>query len=175
MRPLSNAMAEVHKPNWLAIRTYYFSAPNITYEQCAEKFPVSTRSIESKGSKEGWVDERRRIFGQAQDELRDLAQSDAVRGLAKQAEAVDDYVETAMQLLLELRSDKKMKSIRSKADVLESIGKSLDRGIRLRREVSGLKPGDASSEDGEETEFVVRRTVVRDAENGQQTEAQGGV
>ncbi len=144
------------RPNWLAIRTYYFSAPTITYEQCSARFGVSSRSVESKGSKEGWVDERRRIFGQAQQQLRETSGEDAARGLTAHAELADDIVAAVKAGLRELAD---MKPGRSKAETLKTLAETADKAVRLSRDVRGIRQGEPSTEATEESALELRYTV----------------
>jgi|GEM_PF-5309356 len=142
-----------HKPNWLAIRTYYFSASNISYEQCATKFGISSRSVESRGSREGWVDERKRIFGEAKTELRGKAKEDIARGLAQHADLADDLVAAVKTGLAELAD---MKPGRSKAETLKTLAETADKAVRLSRDVRGIRQGESSagiSTEGESFEY----------------------
>jgi len=149
-------MAGDSRPNWLAIRTYYFSSSTITYEQCHQKFGVSSRSIESKGSKEGWVDERRRIFGEAQVQLRGTSVADAGAGLAQHADLADQLVAAVKTGLAELHE---MKPGRSKAETLKTLAETADKAVRLSRDVRGIRQGEPSKETNEETGLELRYTV----------------
>lgn len=130
--------------NWLAVRTYYFSAASITYKQCSEKFGVSTRSIENRASNEDWKKERKRIFGQAEEQLRQTATDDARRGLSLHADLADELVAAVKAGLAEL-SD--MNPGRNKAETLKTLAETADKAVRLSREVRGIRAGESSTGD----------------------------
>lgn len=141
--------------NWLAVRTYYLSSSAVTYADCSRKFGVSTRSIETRGSKEGWKDERARIFGQAEGQLRQRAIEDRVSGLAAHVDRADALVALSAQLEAELLSDTKASS-RSKIEAYKSLVEATDKATRLARAVRGIRDGEASeSGSAEDTKWVI--------------------
>lgn len=151
-------MAARSTVNWLAVRTYYFSAPTISYPQCSDKFGVSTRSIETKASKEGWVEERRRIFGDAEAQLREQSTKDAINGLAIHAQLADALAEAVRIGLEEIRS---MPAGRSKAETIKVYAEAADKAVRLGRDVRGITQGKASIDDPEKS--ATRRLIFEEA------------
>jgi uncharacterized protein YjcR len=130
--------------NWLAIRTFYFSSSTVSYRQCAEKFGVSTRSIETRASKEGWVEERGRMFGAASDKLRELGQIDATSSLFKHTIMSAAMVDLIVESIPEVKT---MKPGRSKAETIKVLADAMDKVGRFDRIARGIDDGEASAPD----------------------------
>lgn len=152
--------------NWLAVRTFYFSAPTVTYADCSKRFDVSERNVARKAVSEHWRELREQHIIEAGEQLRDVAVEEVAQALRAHTKATGGLLGLVQKLIDDIETNGYRKadgedvtSTMSQVNILLTLSHATARAVEVDRSVRGLKEGEASSNEDDAGEWTLVHRV----------------
>ena len=142
-------MARTSKVNWVLIKQEYIGKKEMSLTDIAKKYPISYSRVTKVSMKEGWIEEKKRIWGEAEKEA--LVETEgSIKDLIKRHSKVARYLQAggirSLKLILDeveekLKLGKKTGNLSEARTLIKSLifNKIISAGTLTTMIAEGLK------------------------------------